>query len=87
MVSQKENEPTLAGEEEEIGFSTQDMINDARTRRELRDRPLQCDHCEYKTRSATMMQTHIKTHQKDDEEEEISFSSQDMIYDARSKHL
>ena len=44
--------------EDDEGFSSQEIICDARTRRALGNKELACDHCDYKTRSATLLKRH-----------------------------
>ena len=52
-------------EDEDGEVSSQEMIEDALTRRALGSKSLQCDHCELKTRSATFLKRHIKTKHQD----------------------
>ena len=48
------------GEDENMEFSCQDIIRDARSRRENGNSDLKCDQCNYKIKSATMLQRHIE---------------------------
>ena len=83
-------------DEDELNISSQEMIEDARARRKIREKHLQCPDCEYKTRSQTMLKRHVQdTHVEKmnasndlsiarvEEEEETTISSQEMIEDAR----
>ena len=47
-------------EDESMEFSCQDIIRDARPRRENGNSDLKCDQCNYKIKSATMLQRHIE---------------------------
>ena len=47
-------------EDESMEFSCQDIIRDARSRRENGNSDFKCDQCDYKIKSATMLQRHIE---------------------------
>ena len=49
------------GNSDQEEYSSQDMIRDARHRREHGDRELTCNNCDHKFRSATLLQRHIET--------------------------
>ena len=44
--------------ETDYSLSTQEMIEDARARRKLRDQPLKCDQCTYTSTSITYLNKH-----------------------------
>ena len=50
------NEPT----EEDDVVSSQEMIEDARTRRALGSKSLHCDHCDLETRSTMFLKRHMR---------------------------
>ena len=84
------NDPT---EEDDDAVSSQEMIEDARTRRVLGSKSLHCDHCDLETRSATFLKRHMrikhvediqceqceyKTNSKNDIEKHISRAHEDL---------
>ena len=65
MREEEEIEQVETIEEEE--FCSQDLIRDARSRRANNNQILQCDTCNFETRSVTLLTRHVETlHKQDD---------------------
>ena len=63
----KTNEELTKTNEEEDITSTQNMINDSRARRELKGKSNECDKCDYKTGSISLLRQHVKQCSKSSE--------------------
>ena len=59
-------------DEDDDSLSTQELIIDARARKANRNKKLECEHCEYKTWSKTMLTKHVERSHPHDREPEPS---------------
>ena len=80
-----ENTMNINNANEESTISSQDMIADARARRSNNQKDFNCEQCEYKTKSKTLLHRHVESDHKNKEDKISSKMITERIIRKRNK--